>query len=338
MALPTSTLESLSPRAASGAFDPLPGSCTRRRSRSPRSIVVGPFVGIALAVLAGVPVGWVDVALVVGLYTITVLGVTAGYHRLFTHHAFVACRPLKIALAVMGSFALEGSLTSWVANHRVHHRFSDHDGDPHSPYAPSLAARRSEACCTRTSAGCSVPGRRPSAVTSPTCSSTATSSWCRGCSRCSQSRPSRCRSSSDGSRPARWPARSPRSCGAACCASCSCTTSRGAPIRCATCSGSDRSAATTGRATSPRSRCCHSESRGTTCTMRSPPRPSRRRPGSARSHCARDPQVGEDGLGPRRALAAPRAARPQAPFRSLGRQGSPSTEWFDQFGSEPFAP
>ena len=99
-------------------------------------IVFGPFVGVALAVIAGLPVGWIDVCLVVGLYALTVLGVTAGFHRLFTHRSFVASRPLKITLAVMGSLALEGSLTSWVANHRRHHRFSDDDGDPHSPYEP----------------------------------------------------------------------------------------------------------------------------------------------------------------------------------------------------------
>jgi stearoyl-CoA desaturase (Delta-9 desaturase) len=43
---------------------------------------------------------------------------------------------LKIALAAAGSMALEGSLISWVANHRRHHRFSDQPGDPHSPHRP----------------------------------------------------------------------------------------------------------------------------------------------------------------------------------------------------------
>jgi stearoyl-CoA desaturase (delta-9 desaturase) len=141
MAVPASTLESFSPRVPRRVLSPpMPAKASRAQIALTGLIVVGPFVGIALAVIAGVPVGWVDVALVVGLYAFTVLGVTAGYHRLFTHRAFVACRPLKIALAVMGSFALEGSLTSWVANHRVHHRFSDREGDPHSPHSP---ARRS---------------------------------------------------------------------------------------------------------------------------------------------------------------------------------------------------
>jgi len=98
-------------------------------------IVIGPLVALALVVagLWGRHVDFTDIGLLVGLYAVSCLGVTAGYHRLFTHRSFVATRGLKIALAVMGSAALEGSLTSWVANHRRHHRYSDRAGDPHSP-------------------------------------------------------------------------------------------------------------------------------------------------------------------------------------------------------------
>ena len=71
------------------------------------------------------------------LYGLTGLGVTVGFHRLFTHRSFEANRPLKIALAVLGSMALEGSVISWVANHRRHHRFVEHSGDPHSPSRPA---------------------------------------------------------------------------------------------------------------------------------------------------------------------------------------------------------
>jgi stearoyl-CoA desaturase (delta-9 desaturase) len=37
-------------------------------------------------------------------------------------------------LAVAGSMAVEGSVTSWVATHRRHHIYSDQAGDPHSPH------------------------------------------------------------------------------------------------------------------------------------------------------------------------------------------------------------
>jgi stearoyl-CoA desaturase (delta-9 desaturase) len=99
-------------------------------------IVVGPFVATVLAVTRvwGGGVNLVDLGLLAAGYLLTVFGVTAGYHRLFTHRSFVARRPLKIALAISGSLALEGSLLSWVANHRRHHQFSDRPGDPHSPH------------------------------------------------------------------------------------------------------------------------------------------------------------------------------------------------------------
>lgn len=98
-------------------------------------IVVGPLVAILFVVIGlwGRQVNAVDLALLAGLYCVSCLGVTAGYHRLFTHRSFVADRVLKIALALAGAIAVEGSLMSWVSNHRRHHRHSDHAGDPHSP-------------------------------------------------------------------------------------------------------------------------------------------------------------------------------------------------------------
>jgi stearoyl-CoA desaturase (Delta-9 desaturase) len=98
-------------------------------------IVVVPLVVTLLALtgLLGGGVNVLDMGLLAVGYVLTVFGVTAGYHRLFTHRSFVARRPLKIALAISGSLALEGSLVSWVTNHRRHHQFSDRPGDPHSP-------------------------------------------------------------------------------------------------------------------------------------------------------------------------------------------------------------
>lgn len=103
------------------------------------ALITLPLVGavIAMSGLLGARVAWFDVGLLVGGYAVTVLGVTAGYHRLFTHRSFVARRPLKIALAILGSCAVQGSLVSWVTTHRRHHRHSDRPGDPHSPVSPT---------------------------------------------------------------------------------------------------------------------------------------------------------------------------------------------------------
>ena len=58
-----------------------------------------------------------------------------GYHRLFTHRSFQTFAPIRYAFAVLGQMAVEGPVVAWVADHRKHHRFSDAEGDPHSPHA-----------------------------------------------------------------------------------------------------------------------------------------------------------------------------------------------------------
>jgi len=100
------------------------------------AIVAGPALALALAVwwLWGSVINVTDVVLGLCLYVVTGFGVTVGFHRLFTHRGFAPNRILKIVLAVVGSMAVEGSVTSWVATHRRHHMFSDHAGDPHSPH------------------------------------------------------------------------------------------------------------------------------------------------------------------------------------------------------------
>jgi stearoyl-CoA desaturase (delta-9 desaturase) len=61
-------------------------------------------------------------------------GITVGFHRYLTHGSFKAKRPLRVGLAVAGSMAIEGPAIRWVADHRKHHKFSDKEGDPHSPW------------------------------------------------------------------------------------------------------------------------------------------------------------------------------------------------------------
>jgi stearoyl-CoA desaturase (delta-9 desaturase) len=77
---------------------------------------------------------WQDLVVLGITYSLTGLGVTVGFHRLFTHRSFKTTRPLRVLLAVLGSMAVEGPLLEWVATHRKHHRFSDQPGDPHSPH------------------------------------------------------------------------------------------------------------------------------------------------------------------------------------------------------------
>jgi stearoyl-CoA desaturase (Delta-9 desaturase) len=98
--------------------------------------VILPFAAFATAIvlLWNSLVGWTDLAILASMYVTTALGVTVGYHRLLTHRAFDAPRPIRYALAATGQMAVQGSVIDWVADHRKHHAFTDEEGDPHSPH------------------------------------------------------------------------------------------------------------------------------------------------------------------------------------------------------------
>jgi sn-1 stearoyl-lipid 9-desaturase len=61
------------------------------------------------------------------------LGIGIGYHRLLTHRGYKTPKWLEYFLTVCGTLALEGGPIFWVATHRIHHRFADKYGDPHTP-------------------------------------------------------------------------------------------------------------------------------------------------------------------------------------------------------------
>ncbi len=94
-----------------------------------------PFLGtvIALGLLFYRPIGALELSLFFGMWLLTGLGMTVGYHRLFTHGAFSTGTPVSCLLIIMGSMAGRGPMLSWVAMHRRHHELSDHEGDLHSP-------------------------------------------------------------------------------------------------------------------------------------------------------------------------------------------------------------
>src|SRR3954447_24167179 len=98
--------------------------------------VLVPFLAFAAAIALtwNDLVGPADLAILAGLYLVTALGVTIGYHRLLTHRSFDAPRGVKYALAIMGQTAVQGPVIDWVADHRKHHAFTDEEGNPHSPH------------------------------------------------------------------------------------------------------------------------------------------------------------------------------------------------------------
>jgi stearoyl-CoA desaturase (delta-9 desaturase) len=98
--------------------------------------VVVPFLGLIAAVylMWGHGVDWTQLALLVGFYSFTILGITIGYHRMFTHRALESGPVLRGLLAIAGSMSAQGPVLEWCAMHRAHHKHSDRQGDPHSPH------------------------------------------------------------------------------------------------------------------------------------------------------------------------------------------------------------
>ncbi|CAH2049358.1 unnamed protein product, partial [Iphiclides podalirius] len=66
------------------------------------------------------------------MYVLTGFGITGGAHRLWTHKAYKATLPLKLFLLFCYSSAGQNSLYQWVRDHRVHHKYSDTEADPHN--------------------------------------------------------------------------------------------------------------------------------------------------------------------------------------------------------------
>jgi stearoyl-CoA desaturase (Delta-9 desaturase) len=96
---------------------------------------------VAIVLLWHRAVGPLELVVMASLYVLTAVGVTLGFHRMFTHRALDSSPAMRAILAVLGSMALEGSVITWVADHRKHHAFTDQEGDPHSPHlsGPGLA-------------------------------------------------------------------------------------------------------------------------------------------------------------------------------------------------------
>lgn len=70
---------------------------------------------------------------ILGHFVFGMLGITIGYHRLITHSGFSCPKWFEHTLATLGMCNLQESPARWVAIHRLHHRHSDQQEDPHSP-------------------------------------------------------------------------------------------------------------------------------------------------------------------------------------------------------------
>ena len=144
------------PRSPLDANDDAPNAAPERASesipltsetleRTVQAISVGvPLLAVVAAgwLAWGGALNWSDLVVFGVMYVLTGLGITLGYHRLFTHRSFKTTRAVRVVLAVLGSMAVQGSVIEWAATHRKHHVHSDQPGDPHSPHLHARAGWR----------------------------------------------------------------------------------------------------------------------------------------------------------------------------------------------------
>jgi stearoyl-CoA desaturase (delta-9 desaturase) len=99
--------------------------------------IIVPFLGLiaAMILIWHTEFSWLNLSMFFGGYVLTTLGITIGYHRLFTHKSFKTNRAVAAILGVLGSMAVQGSILQWTSTHRRHHQHTDGPEDPHSPYA-----------------------------------------------------------------------------------------------------------------------------------------------------------------------------------------------------------
>ena len=96
------------------------------------------LIGTALIALIGLPVylfkfgiDWFQFGMFFFYLVATMMSITVGYHRLFSHLSFKAKTPVRLFTLVFGACAFENSCIDWASDHRRHHKHVDHDEDPY---------------------------------------------------------------------------------------------------------------------------------------------------------------------------------------------------------------
>lgn len=137
----TQTPEDVAPAVPDAIPAPTAGDIQPVANETRDRIITGIVTGAPIVALFFVgwqlwdkALGWSDIIVFFLLYIPCGLGITVGFHRLFTHRSFKCKTWVRATLAILGSAAIEGPIISWCADHRKHHAFSDLPGDPHSPH------------------------------------------------------------------------------------------------------------------------------------------------------------------------------------------------------------
>jgi len=119
-----------------GLEKPQQGYAGRRKIRLVwRNIIA--FVYLHIAAVYGLylffmSAQWKTSTLAMILYTMSGLGITAGAHRLWAHRSYKAKWPLRLILTLFNTIAFQDCAIHWARDHRVHHKYSETDADPHN--------------------------------------------------------------------------------------------------------------------------------------------------------------------------------------------------------------
>lgn len=85
---------------------------------------------------------------ILGMYA-SGLGVTGGSHRLWSHRAYKAKWPVQVILVILQTMAGQNSIYTWSRDHRVHHKFSETNADPHNIKRGFFFAHMGWLCCKK---------------------------------------------------------------------------------------------------------------------------------------------------------------------------------------------
>ena len=108
----------------------------QNKSWAPLTLLAGQIVAQLSAVASLFLYSWTPVtaSVAVFMYIGIMLGITMGYHRLYSHRAFNCPKPIEYLLLFFAHIMMVGPAITWAANHREHHKYADTPKDPHSPH------------------------------------------------------------------------------------------------------------------------------------------------------------------------------------------------------------
>jgi stearoyl-CoA desaturase (delta-9 desaturase) len=95
-----------------------------------------PFWGCHIFAIGGIAWwgwSWTGFLIAMAFYYIRMFGITAGYHRYFSHRSYKTGRIFQFFMALLGTLAVQKGVLWWAAHHRAHHKHSDTPEDIHSP-------------------------------------------------------------------------------------------------------------------------------------------------------------------------------------------------------------